>query len=96
MMELNILTHQGIILHSVFSEQSHCRRSTMELMAAFPRDYRFGGVLFDYPSLVLAIIVAYLVFVLKIGPEFMRNRKPYNLRMVARIYNVFQVMVLHN
>lgn len=63
----------------------------MDLMSAFPREYRFKGILFDYPSLMLAIIGAYLLIALKIGPEFMRDRKPYSFKNITRLYNIIQV-----
>ncbi|XP_060659639.1 elongation of very long chain fatty acids protein F-like isoform X2 [Drosophila nasuta] len=38
------------------------------------------------------IIAVYLIFVLKLGPKFMENRKPYNLTYVLNFYNIFQVI----
>ncbi|KAH8396857.1 hypothetical protein KR215_005547, partial [Drosophila sulfurigaster] len=38
------------------------------------------------------IIAVYLIFVLKLGPKFMENRKPYNLTYILSIYNIFQVI----
>lgn len=34
----------------------------------------------------------YLAFVLKIGPQYMKDRKAYNLRAVTRIFNLIQVL----
>lgn len=41
---------------------------------------------------VTTILVVYLAFVLKIGPEFMRFRKPLNINRVVTIYNVVQIL----
>lgn len=41
------------------------------------------------PSMLCA---GYLIFVLKIGPKFMENRKPFSLRKVIIVYNGLQVV----
>ncbi|KAH8260937.1 hypothetical protein KR044_000898, partial [Drosophila immigrans] len=44
------------------------------------------------------IIAVYLIFVLKAGRMFMEHRKPYNLKKVLAVYNIFQViynLILH-
>lgn len=38
------------------------------------------------------VIAAYLFTVLKWGPEYMKNRKPYDLRAVMLTYNAVQVI----
>ncbi|CAD1481225.1 unnamed protein product, partial [Heterotrigona itama] len=43
------------------------------------------------PIIIPSILLLYLYFVLKYGPEFMRSRKPYNLKTFVRCYNVFQI-----
>nr|XP_018901840.1 PREDICTED: elongation of very long chain fatty acids protein AAEL008004-like [Bemisia tabaci] len=43
-----------------------------------------------YP--VLALVIAYLVFVLKVGPKFMENRKPLNIKGIILAYNFFQMI----
>lgn len=65
--------------------------TVMDIMAYLPREERYQGFLYENPSFVLAVVVAYLVFVLKLGPDFMRDRKPYNLRSIIRVYNLAQV-----
>lgn len=42
-----------------------------------------------YPLILIFII--YLLFVLKLGPMYMKNRTPYDITDVLRLYNVFQV-----
>ncbi|XP_055611987.1 elongation of very long chain fatty acids protein 7-like [Uranotaenia lowii] len=42
------------------------------------------------PSSIVIAIYLYLVY--KWGPNYMENRKPYNLKLVIAAYNVFQVM----
>lgn len=43
------------------------------------------------PLPLTLIFSIYLLFVLKVGPHFMRDRKPFNLVNFTRCYNVFQV-----
>ncbi|KPI98124.1 Elongation of very long chain fatty acids protein 4 [Papilio xuthus] len=45
------------------------------------------------PKPVLFTLIIYLLFVLKIGPEFMRNRSPYNLKIILVVYNILQVLI---
>lgn len=44
------------------------------------------------PLPVLSFLVIYLVFVLKIGPDYMRNRKPFELKGLMIAYNAYQVV----
>lgn len=48
--------------------------------------------LMSSPIPLTTIFAMYLLFVYKIGPAFMRNRKPFNLTLVTRIYNVYQIL----
>lgn len=41
---------------------------------------------------VTIVTAAYLLFVLKIGPALMKDRKPLNLRNVLIVYNLLQVV----
>lgn len=41
---------------------------------------------------ILTVLSAYLYFVLKWGPSYMKNRKPFELRTVMLIYNAIQVI----
>ncbi|XP_050521966.1 elongation of very long chain fatty acids protein AAEL008004-like [Daktulosphaira vitifoliae] len=41
---------------------------------------------------VLLILIAYLYFVLKLGPSIMKNRKPFNIDRIVMIYNIVQVL----
>ncbi|KAF9802537.1 hypothetical protein SFRURICE_013724 [Spodoptera frugiperda] len=43
------------------------------------------------PVPVITITATYLYFVLKVGPEYMKSRKPYNLNNIIILYNIFQV-----
>ncbi|KAG5879393.1 hypothetical protein JTB14_016738 [Gonioctena quinquepunctata] len=45
------------------------------------------------PALPLTIIILYLLFVLKWGPEMMKNRKPYEFRHILILYNFSQVLL---
>jgi len=46
------------------------------------------------PWRLYALMSAYLIFVLWLGPLYMKNRQPYNLKPMMRAYNFF--MVLYN
>ncbi|KAE9526166.1 hypothetical protein AGLY_013797 [Aphis glycines] len=41
---------------------------------------------------VTIVVVMYLYFVLKLGPEFMRYRNPFNIDRIVMIYNAVQVV----
>lgn len=41
---------------------------------------------------VMVVIVFYLAFIFKIGPEFMRYRRPLKIDRVVMVYNVVQVL----
>ncbi|KAI5643227.1 GNS1/SUR4 family domain-containing protein [Phthorimaea operculella] len=42
---------------------------------------------------VILINVGYLYFCLKWGPQFMKNREPYNLKPLIILHNVIQIMI---
>ncbi|KAH8407671.1 hypothetical protein KR222_010147 [Zaprionus bogoriensis] len=46
----------------------------------------------DSPWPIIVIVTCYLLFVLKLGKMFMKNREPYDLRRVLAIYNIGQVI----
>ncbi|XP_054005847.1 elongation of very long chain fatty acids protein 7-like [Hylaeus anthracinus] len=49
-------------------------------------------ILVSSPIPVILITFAYLYFVLRYGPRFMENRKPYSLLTFIRFYNIFQIV----
>ncbi|XP_050440913.1 elongation of very long chain fatty acids protein 4-like [Adelges cooleyi] len=44
------------------------------------------------PWPVLSTLVIYLLFVLKLGPKIMENRKPFNIKYVILLYNLIQTV----
>lgn len=50
-----------------------------------------GLPLVNTPYLVFLIACVYLYVVLKLGPDFMKNRPAYNLKTVIQMYNVSQI-----
>ena len=52
------------------------------------RDYFQGG-----PQIVLLIVSIYLLIVLYIGPQFMKNRLAYTLSSVMRVYNLINILL---
>lgn len=44
------------------------------------------------PLPVISIVACYLLFVIKIGPEYMKNRKPLSIRLIILIYNLYQTI----
>jgi GNS1/SUR4 family len=44
------------------------------------------------PLPMISLIMIYLWFIFKIGPEFMKHKKPFSLTWVIRLYNIFQVI----
>lgn len=45
------------------------------------------------PMLIFGILGTYWMFVYKIGPCWMRDRKPYDPKRLIMVYNVVQVLV---
>ena len=48
--------------------------------------------LMQSPIILPAILFSYLYFILKCGPKFMKDRKPYNLKTFIKWYNIFQIV----
>lgn len=51
---------------------------------------RFPLMASPVPSTILIAIYLYLIY--KWGPNYMENRKPFNLKLVIAAYNIFQVV----
>ncbi|XP_016908566.1 elongation of very long chain fatty acids protein 1-like [Apis cerana] len=66
------------IYNYYWNEKSDTRTNNLPLMGS--------------PIIIPAIILSYLYFVLKYGPQFMKNRKPYNLKTFIQWYNIFQII----
>ncbi|XP_022816394.1 elongation of very long chain fatty acids protein AAEL008004-like [Spodoptera litura] len=45
------------------------------------------------PGPLLTIIATYLYFCTKAGPRYMKDKKPYNLKGVVMVYNIFQIIL---
>ena len=45
------------------------------------------------PWLTWLATIAYMYIVMKAGPDFMRNRKPYDLKLAIRLYNLLLVAI---
>ncbi|XP_062555780.1 elongation of very long chain fatty acids protein AAEL008004-like [Armigeres subalbatus] len=48
--------------------------------------------LMNPPWVPVGIVAVYLYFVLKLGPRWMANRKPFDLKKLILIYNILQVL----
>lgn len=48
--------------------------------------------LMSSPYPLFTIILIYIWFVLKVVPKYMKNRKPYDLSLVTRLYNIYQII----
>ncbi|XP_017099694.2 very long chain fatty acid elongase F-like [Drosophila bipectinata] len=48
--------------------------------------------IFSSPWPTLITLLSYLLFVLKVGPRLMKNREPFDLRRVIKVYNIFQII----
>lgn len=56
-------------------------------------DPRVRDMLFmSNPFKVIGILAIYLCFILKWGPEFMKNRKPFNINKLIIVYNIIQIV----
>ncbi|XP_053674532.1 elongation of very long chain fatty acids protein 7-like [Anopheles nili] len=75
---------------SISSLIAHWFRSIVDLIAD-PRAKHLPFM--DNPLPTLGMIIIYLLWVLLIGPMYMRDRKPMDLRRVIIFYNLFQVLL---
>lgn len=44
------------------------------------------------PVPLITVIIAYIYVIYKAGPQYMENKKPYDLKNVIAGYNVFQIV----
>ena len=58
-----------------------------------PNEVVDGWAISRNPILIWFILGTYLMFVCKIGPTIMRDRKPYELNLLIQIYNLAQVVI---
>ncbi|KAG4079957.1 hypothetical protein HA402_006269 [Bradysia odoriphaga] len=49
-------------------------------------------LLMSNPFPTIAILTVYLYFILKWGPNYMRDRKPFNLDTLMIVYNIIQII----
>lgn len=49
-------------------------------------------LLMQSPVPISMISLSYTYFVLYLGPKLMMDRKPFNLKPIIAVYNVFQVI----
>lgn len=42
---------------------------------------------------LIAIVTTYLIFVLYLGPAFMKNREPFDLRRTIKVYNIINIVI---
>lgn len=56
-------------------------------------DPRVRNMLFmSNPFTIIALLTVYLCFILKWGPNYMKNRKPFNLNKLIIVYNILQIV----
>ncbi|XP_023935603.1 elongation of very long chain fatty acids protein 7 isoform X2 [Bicyclus anynana] len=55
-------------------------------------DYVDDWFLMKSPFLLIFITSCYLTFVLKVGPAYMKDRRPFNVTKILILYNTFQVL----
>lgn len=64
------------------------------MLEIFDRPYADPSDLFlcCSPWPMVVIVSLYLLFVLKLGRQFMASREPYNLQSVLKVYNIVQIV----
>uniref|UniRef100_A0A1I8P0A4 Elongation of very long chain fatty acids protein n=2 Tax=Stomoxys calcitrans TaxID=35570 RepID=A0A1I8P0A4_STOCA len=66
----------------------------METLDNFRIDKRLtADPFFGSAFFMFACLSVYMLVVLKLGPQFMKNRKPYNVDHIMRLYNVMQIFL---
>ncbi|XP_034110900.2 elongation of very long chain fatty acids protein F-like [Drosophila albomicans] len=78
---------------SVSNEKGKCNnaKKMFSLLELPPQEDPNPLPLTSSPWPILIILAVYMLFVLKLGKILMRNREPYKLQRVLRIYNLIQV-----
>jgi len=54
-------------------------------------DPETAEILTGGPKWMIAIISAYLLFILKVGPALMKNRQAFELKLIMQVYNVINI-----
>uniref|UniRef100_A0A8C4J260 Elongation of very long chain fatty acids protein 1 n=2 Tax=Dromaius novaehollandiae TaxID=8790 RepID=A0A8C4J260_DRONO len=93
--------YPGAHIGKSWSADCHCGRATttaMEEIVTMYQDFmkKADPRIADYPLMqspfpVIGILLAYVYFVLSLGPRLMANRKPLNLKKFMVLYNFFLV-----
>jgi hypothetical protein len=73
-------TNYGYYVHQYWNDKCDPRTVDLPLMS--------GG-----PWNLIAILFIYFIFVTKIGPKWMANRKPFELRRLMLFYNMSLVLI---
>lgn len=56
-------------------------------------DSRSDGLpLIQSPLTIFGVIAAYLYIVLSLGPKWMQNRAPFQIKNILIVYNAFQIV----
>ncbi|KAH7969903.1 elongation of very long chain fatty acids protein AAEL008004 [Rhipicephalus sanguineus] len=71
---------QGIVMHTI--------HQLMTIRDPRTKDWK----LLHNPSFIVVLLGVYLYMAKVWGPNFMKHRKPYDLKGIIRIYNLFQVV----
>lgn len=59
-----------------------------------PKDERIQNfILIENPPIGIALILIGYIFLIKYGPEYMKERKPFDLKYTMMFYNVLQVIL---
>lgn len=70
-----------------------CEIYALQIYLCFFPDPRVRDWLFmANPFPMFGILAVYLYFILKWGPAFMKNRKPFNLNKIIIAYNIIQIV----
>ncbi|XP_053612580.1 very long chain fatty acid elongase 7-like [Plodia interpunctella] len=67
--------------------------SPLKYIVGFPAKHAYvdDWFLMSSPIPVILIWISYLLFVLKVGPAYMKNREAFKLFNLLKVYNLFQV-----
>lgn len=83
-----------VMASGVWVTMTSTHKHTMERNSFFYfLDPRLRDCLFmSNPFYMFAILAVYLLFVLKWGPQFMKNRKSFDLNRIMIVYNIIQII----
>lgn len=80
-------------LHRIYQLQTLLKNDYSSYVSIFPDPRTENWWMMSGPGPLLTLLVTYLYFCISVGPRYMRDRKPYDLKNTIIVYNVSQILM---